>query len=367
MTLQRLICAVLDRSNPASITHRSGNAISAFRLGPPILVDVNNQHGGIVAVRRAVLAVVIVALVAAIAPALPSASAAARIVGVTRISPQVDLVSVYSPSMRRVVRNHVLHPAGKPEGRPSFYMLPGAGGAEDGISWYNNGGVREFFAGKRVNVVLPIGGKFSMWTDWNTTDPVLGRNKWETYINRELPPIIDAAYRTSGANALSGVSMTAGPALDIVTHAPSLWRAVASYSGCPGATDSLGLLANTAVVSRGGGNVANMWGPPGSPQWRHHDPILNAGKLRGKTIYLSAGSGIAGPVDGSLLSNGSGLVGGNVIERIALSCTTNMSDRLNSLRIPHRFVHRPDGVHTWGLFRADLRNSWPMIARAIGA
>ncbi|MCF8589719.1 esterase family protein [Gordonia sp. HY366] len=317
--------------------------------------------------RRTVLVAVVFALLAASAPGLPTAAAAARIVGVQRLSPQVDLVSVYSPSMHRVVRNHVLHPVGKPAGLPSFYMLPGAGGAEDGISWYHSGGARAFFAHKRVNVVLPIGGKFSMWTDWNTNDPVLGHNKWETYINRELPPVIDAAYRTSRVNALSGVSMTAGPALDIVTHAPSRWRAVASYSGCPGATDPLGLLANTAVVARGGGNVVNMWGPPGSPQWRHHDPVVNAGKLRGKTIYLSAGSGVAGPVDGSLLRNGGGLVGGNVIERVALSCTTNMANRLAGLHIPHRFVHRPDGVHTWGLFYADLRDSWPMIARAIGA
>ncbi|GAA4659381.1 alpha/beta hydrolase [Gordonia humi] len=316
---------------------------------------------------RTTLVTIVVALIATLAPGLSPADAAARIVGVKRISAQVDLVSVYSPSMRRVVRNHVLHPAGAPSGLGSFYMLPGAGGAEDGISWFNNGGARQFFAGKRVNVVLPIGGKFSMWTDWNVPDPVLGRNRWQTYINRELPPVIDAAYSTSGAKALSGVSMTAGPALDLVEQSPSQWRAVAAYSGCPGASDPLGLVANTAIVTRGGGNVANMWGAPGGPQWRRHDAVLNADKLRGKAIYLSAGSGVAGPVDGSVLRNGSGFIGGNVMERVALSCTTNMSNRLNSLRIPHRFVHRPDGVHTWGLFRADLGNSWPMIARAIGA
>ncbi|MCF8605446.1 esterase family protein [Gordonia sp. HY442] len=315
---------------------------------------------------RIVVAAVAFALLAALCPGVPVANAAPHVTGIQRISPQVDLVSVYSPSMHRVIRNHVLHPGGKPAGLPSFYMLPGAGGAEDGISWYHSGGVRDFFAGKQVNVVLPIGGKFSMWTDWNSADPALGVNKWETYVNRELPSAIDTAYRTNGVKALSGVSMTAGPALDIVAHAPSRWRAVASYSGCPSTSDPLGILANTAVVSRGGGNVANMWGPPGSPQWRHHDPIVNAGKLRGTAIYLSAGSGVAGPVDGSLLRNGGGFVGGNVIERVSLSCTTNMSNRLNSLRIPHRFVHRNDGVHTWGLFKADLHNSWPMIARSLG-
>ncbi|MBM7365911.1 alpha/beta hydrolase [Gordonia hydrophobica] len=297
----------------------------------------------------------------------PAADAAPRVPAAQTLSPTVSMISVYSPSMNRVIRSHVLHPAGSPAGLPVFYMLPGAGGAEDGISWFNNTRVRQFFANKRVNVVLPIGGRFSMMTDWQHTDPALGRNKWQTFFTRELPAAVNKQFRTSGVNAISGVSMSAGPALDLATQAPRLYRAVASYSGCPGTTDPLGTLAATAVTARGGGNVVNMWGPPGSPAWYRHDPVVNANKLRGKAIYLSAGSGIAGPVDGRLLQNGSGLVGGNVIEAVALQCTTNMSNRLNGLRIPHRFVHRPDGVHTWGLFYADLRNSWPMIARAIGA
>ncbi len=353
--------------------HRSGNGLVTTIAGRlcPVTVEFMSWNPTVSATKRLsrrwrVLTAVTAALVGlGLAPSLPAADAA-RIVGVTHLNPTTDLVSVYSPSMRRVVRNHVLHPAGSPAGLPSFYMLPGAGGAEDGISWFNNGGAPRFFAGKRVNVILPIGGRFSMWTDWNTPDPVLGRNKWETYINDELPSAIDKAYRTNGANALSGVSMSAGPALDIVTHAPLRYRAVAAYSGCPGTTSPLAQVANTAIVTRGGGNVANMWGPPGSPEWFRHDPVVNASKLRGKAIYLSAGSGVPGPVDGNPLINGSGLVGGNVMEAIALSCTTTMANRLASLGIPRTFVHRPDGVHTWGLFHADLVNSWPLIARALG-
>ncbi|ALG85790.1 alpha/beta hydrolase [Gordonia phthalatica] len=327
--------------------------------------------GGIATSRRHSVQTLLAALFAAacavtLAPS-PAAHAAPRVTAAQALSPTVSMISVYSPSMRRTVRSHVLHPAGSPAGLPVFYMLPGAGGAEDGISWFNNTRVRQFFANKRVNVVLPIGGRFSMMTDWQHDDPALGRNKWQTFFTRELPAAVDKQFRTSGVNAISGVSMSAGPALDLATQVPRLYRAVASYSGCPGTTDPLGTLAATAVTARGGGNVVNMWGPPGSPAWFRHDPVVNANKLRGKAIYLSAGSGIAGPVDGGLLQNGSGLVGGNVIEAVALQCTTTMSNRLNALRIPHRFVHRPDGVHTWGLFYADLRNSWPMIARAIGA
>lgn len=319
-------------------------------------------------IRRALsllLAAVIAAVTLAAAPA--AGAAQARVVGVREISPRVSLVSVYSPAMKRVVSSHVLHPAGKPAGLPSFYLLPGAGGAEDGISWYNHGGVKQFFAGKRVNVVLPIGGRFSMMTDWQRRDPLLGVNEWQSFFTRELPEAIDRTFRTSGVNALGGVSMSAGPALDLAIQAPRRFRAVAAYSGCPGTTDPLGRLAATAIPMRGGANPFNMWGAYDNPAWIKHDPVVNAGKLRGKTIFLSAGSGLPGPVDGGPVEALGGMFGGNVLEAIALSCTTNMSNKLRSLGIGHRFNHRPDGTHSWGLFAADMRLSWPMIARAIGA
>lgn len=317
---------------------------------------------------RVALAVtaLVVALIASLsAGPVAAAPGDARIVGVREIDARTTLLSVYSPAMRRTVRSHVLHPPGKPAGLPTFYLLGGAGGAEDGISWYHHGRVRSFFAGKRVNVVLPIGGRFSMMTDWQRDDPFLGRNKWLTFFARELPETVDRALHTNGVAALGGVSMSAGPALDLAIQAPARFRAVAAYSGCPGTTDALGATAAMAIPLRGGGNAANMWGAPLGPQWREHDPVINAAGLRGKTIWLSAGSGIPGPIDGGLEHIAGAWFGGNVLEAWALSCTENMSRRLSSLGIAHTMHRRPDGAHSWGLFSADMRASWPKIARAL--
>ncbi|GAC56544.1 putative mycolyltransferase [Gordonia hirsuta DSM 44140 = NBRC 16056] len=118
---------------------------------------------------------------------------------------------------------------------------------------------------------------------------------------------------------------------------------------------------------RGGGNPFNMWGDYANPAWVRHDPVVNAGKLRGKTIFLSAGSGLPGPIDGGPLEILGGMFGGNFVEAYSLACTRAMSHRLHSLGIAHRFQTRSDGTHSWGLFSADMRASWPMIARAIGA
>ncbi|KIM17089.1 esterase, partial [Rhodococcus erythropolis] len=126
----------------------------------------------------------------------------------------VSRIDVYSPSMDRWIANDVISPAGGGPA-PTFYLLTGVGGGEDGISWFNNTGVRDFFDDKHVNVVMPVGGKFSMYTDWNADDPVLGRNKWQTYLTKELPAAVNARYNTTGVNALGGVSMAGGPVLDL--------------------------------------------------------------------------------------------------------------------------------------------------------
>ncbi|WP_424809711.1 alpha/beta hydrolase [Rhodococcus sp. 27YEA15] len=280
----------------------------------------------------------------------------------------VSRIDVYSPSMDRWISNDVISPAG---GRPAptFYLLTGVGGGEDGISWFNNTGVREFFADKHVNVVMPVGGKFSMYTDWNADDPVLGRNKWQTYLTKELPAAVDARYGTTGVNALGGVSMAGGPVLDLAAQAPGLYRAVGSYSGCPRTSDPLGQAAVRAMVEvRGGGNTANMWGPPGGPQWVDHDPLVNAERLRGTTLFISTGNGVPGPVDRidspAMIP---GVVPGAALEAVTNLCTAALRDRFHQLGIPATFSFRPEGTHSWGLFEADLRASWPLIASAVGA
>ena len=59
----------------------------------------------------------------------------------------------------------------------------------------------EFLADKNVNVVTPLEGKWSYYTDWVNPDPVLGNNKWRTFLTEELPPMIDAGLGTTGKNA----------------------------------------------------------------------------------------------------------------------------------------------------------------------
>ncbi len=283
----------------------------------------------------------------------------AHVVGETPLGGSVSQIDVYSPAMDRVVTHRVIRAAGGGPA-PTLYLLTGIGGGVDGISWWDDTDVREFFADKHVNVVLPVGGAYSMYTDWLADDPAVGRNRWQTYLTRELPATLDHELGATGRNAIAGVSMSAASAIDLAIQAPDTYRAVAAYSGCPWAADAAGVAMVSAQVIRGGGNPANMWGAPGEAVWRVHDAFANASALAGKTIYLSAASGTPGEIDRGGLPF-------PPIEAIASSCTAAFADRLADLGLPAVHVNRPEGAHTWGQFEADLHDSWPHLARALGA
>ena len=73
-----------------------------------------------------------------------------------------------------------------------------------------------------MNVVTPIGGAFSYYTDWLRDDPVLGRNKWTTFFTKELPPLIDKQFGTTKVNAIAGISMAGTSVLNLAINAPRL-------------------------------------------------------------------------------------------------------------------------------------------------
>ncbi|MFE6919779.1 alpha/beta hydrolase [Nocardia sp. NPDC057663] len=300
---------------------------------------------------------VVCAIVASLGGVQAKADPGSYVAGEAPLGGPAARIDVYSPAMGRVIQNRVIKAAGA--GAPTLYLLTGLGGGDDGISWWDDTDVRQFFADKFVNVVMPVGGAFTLYTDWIADDPGVGRVRWETYLTEELPGVIDGALGTSGRNAIAGVSMSASSALDLTIRGGSRFAAVAAISGCPWAADPLGIGMASAQAVRGGGNPGNMWGVPGGAVWREHDVFANAGRLAGKTIFLSAATGLPGGIDRGLPMP--------PVEAIAGACTAAFASRLGQLGIPATYVHRPTGSHTWGQWEADLHEAWPHLAAAIGA
>ncbi|WP_067824574.1 alpha/beta hydrolase [Nocardia inohanensis] len=284
-------------------------------------------------------------------------------------------MSVYSPAMDRLVPLRVLLPADTSTPRPTLYLLDGVDGGETGSGWLDRTDAASFLQDKNVNVVLVMAGRASYYTDWEQDDPALGRNKWATFLTRELPPVIDATFGTSGRNAIAGLSMSALSVLSLAVRAPGVYQAVGSYSGCAQTSDPVAQAYVSMMVSRYGANPANMWGPSSDPEWAANDPTLHADMLRGTQLYVSAGTGAPGPhesfedrdVAGNPIAFADRVLIGGGFESVVNGCTHRLADALATAGVPAQIVFRPNGTHAWGYWQDALHDSWPMFAAAIGA
>ncbi|WP_280232367.1 alpha/beta hydrolase, partial [Nocardia cyriacigeorgica] len=117
---------------------------------------------------------------------------------------RLDL-QVYSAAMNTTVTVRVLRAADPARPAPVLYLLNGAHGGRDDSSWNDRTDIDEFFVDEQVTVVVPMGGAGSYFTDWRSDDPILGRQRWTTFLTKELPPVIDSAFSGTGANAIAGI------------------------------------------------------------------------------------------------------------------------------------------------------------------
>ncbi|GAB2688319.1 alpha/beta hydrolase family protein [Nocardia thraciensis] len=283
---------------------------------------------------------------------------------------------VYSAAMDQTFPVDVQRPADTSEPRPTLYLLNGAGGGQDDASWQRKTDIVNGFLGdKNVNVVQPIGGKWSYYTDWIKDDPTLGRNKWTTFFTEELPPLIDGALGTNGVNAVAGLSTSGTTVLNLPIHKPGLYKAVAAYSGCAMTSDPTGReFVKLTVNTWGGGDVENMYGPDNGPAWVENDPYVHAAELRGLDMYISTGNGLPGMHDTmngpyalpGAYGLGNQILIGGVIEAGTNYCTQQLKTKLDGLGIPATYNFRNSGTHSWGYWHDDFIDSWPVLARGLG-
>jgi S-formylglutathione hydrolase FrmB len=299
-----------------------------------------------------------------------AAPAGASITGVEQINDRWVKISVFSPAMNKVIVNDVYK---SPKANsPTFYLLPGIDGGDNldpGVyfapgskSWFGMTDVAGFFADKNVNVVSPLGGQFSWFTNWIGD----ASKQYQTYMTQELPPLIDKELKTNGRNAVGGLSSTGGTAIDYAVQAPGLYKAVGSYSGFPAPSDPEAAQQVSLTLMGGGASAEAMWGPLGGPEWVAHDPSKNVTKLKGVGVYAAASAGNQGEVD--RLPPGAGNFTGGLIEGIVLTNTRKFADAASAAGVPITFVVRPEGSHTWGLFESEMQESWNLvIGPALGA
>ncbi|PRQ12189.1 esterase [Corynebacterium sp. 13CS0277] len=293
---------------------------------------------------------------------------------ITTFAPdRVKEVWAHSPSMDRDVPLLVLR-AAEPN-RPTLYLLNGGDGGEGRANWAMQSDALAYYWDKNVNVVIPMSGRFSYYTDWENTNAYLGgKQMWETFLTKELPQPIEDYLGANGKRAIAGMSMTATTTLLYAQHHPGFYDAIGSFSGCAQTNVGLGLAAVAVTLNRGRATIEQMWGPQNSPTRLYNDALLNAEKLRGTPMYISNSSGLAGVHDlpssprikGDPVGVATNVITGGAIEGATNVCTHDLKAKLDAAGIPADWNFRPNGTHSWGYWQDDLRASWPTFARAMG-
>ncbi|WP_328412587.1 alpha/beta hydrolase-fold protein [Nocardia sp. NBC_00403] len=278
---------------------------------------------------------------------------------------------INSPSMGAPVQVQLLLARDwntRPEARfPLLFMLDGLRATDDENGWTKEAGAADFYADKNVTVVLPVGGQSSFYSDW--LQPNNGHNyKWETFLTKELPPLLESQWRATDVRGMEGLSMGGTAAMFLAARNPSFVKYAASYSGFL-TTTTLGMpqAIQFAMRDAGGFDSAAMWGPPTSPEWDGHDPYALADKLKGISLYVSSGSGAIGPFDQAAVIPGvSANFTGMGLEILSRLTSQNFVTKLSKLTIPAQVNYRPSGTHSWPYWDFEMRQSWPQAAAALG-
>nr|WP_245776012.1 alpha/beta hydrolase family protein [Saccharopolyspora flava] len=287
----------------------------------------------------------------------------ARVVRETPVGGRAVDLEIASPALGGTAMVRLLLPAHRAAqpGRtwPVLYLLHGCCETADYQSWTWFTDVEEFTAEEDVLVVMPSGGPAGMYSDW-WNGGAGGPPDWETFHLTELRQILERGYGAGTSRAVAGVSIGGYGALAYAARHPGMFGAAASFSGIPNT-----LFPGTPAVIKGllvreGLDPLGLWGDELLQHriWSDHNPFDHVERLRGVGLYVSAGNGTTGPLDPPGQAD--------PLEPASLATSKSFTDRLTAegIAVTAHFYGR--GTHDWPYWQRELRESWPVLATALG-
>ncbi|MBB5913655.1 diacylglycerol O-acyltransferase/trehalose O-mycolyltransferase [Nocardia transvalensis] len=252
------------------------------------------------------------------------------------------------------------------------YALDGLRARNDLSGWEIDTDISRVLPLWNINVVMPIGGQSSFYSDWDAPSNTNGQAVaygWETFLTRDLRAALrDRLGFNPVGNGVFGLSMGGSAALTLAAYHPDQFRYAASYSGYlnlsgPGMREAL----RAAMLDAGGFNIDAMWGPPWDPRWQRNDPTFFAPLLRqnGTRLWISSGNGQPGPQDAvSSVVDAYHLTNAEVLESIALANTRAFQESLGQANAV--FDYTPVGVHFWHYWTDQVFKMLPDLSANLG-
>ncbi|MDX3732660.1 alpha/beta hydrolase [Streptomyces caniscabiei] len=231
------------------------------------------------------------------------------------------------------------------------------------------GEVEQVLGDNDVIFVEPDGGPAGFYADWYGT-PVTGRDlfngpvpfpppAWETFHIRELLPWLDKTFRTTGRRAITGSSMGGFGAMSYPARNPGVFVAAGSFSG---AVDLDALYPIAPVV------ISVGWDPCifgdrilQADNWKAHNPVDLAAELRGVSLFVASGNGLAGRYDDAVSA-----VTGAPLEILMHQSAENFVAALDRAQVPVTTWLYGNGTHGSRFYvYDDLRRFLPQAMRAL--
>lgn len=255
------------------------------------------------------------------------------------------------------------------------YALDGLRATNDISGWEHQTDVAQLLTSWNINVVMPVGGQSSFYSDWiapSTTNQQSSRYVWETFLTRDLRnALAQRLHFQPFRNGVFGLSMGGSAALTLAAYHPDQFDYAGSFSGFLNiSAPMMPEMIRVAMLDAGYFNVDNMWGPPWSPLWRRNDPFVFATLLQAENIRLYVAAGVGIPTWRDIPQAPIGVfndITGMGLEMLAAANTGAFQARLSSLGYDNVVYDiTPYGIHNWPYWIEDAMRMAPDLSAHIG-
>lgn len=206
------------------------------------------------------------------------------------------------------------------------------------------------------SIVVSPNGDSGYWSDWYNNGR-FGAPRYETYVIRQLIPLIDTTFRTipkRSMRAIAGVSMGGSGSMMLAAEHPDLFADAATISGAVDSNLPPLAAAITASPTFQGAAPDSIYGPWATQEvrWHGHDPYDLADNLRGLNLQVRTANGFPNPGIGENLLSADSV--SCVIESGVHGASVDFNAKLDVLAIPHLWRDYGPGCHTVPNFKREI-------------
>lgn len=281
----------------------------------------------------------------------------------------VERLYIESPAMRRVVQVQIQYPKDRTTPAPMLYMLDGVSAPRQS-GWLREGDIQGALANEHVTAVMPTEAMGTNYTDWVKTHPYIGRAKWETFMTKELPKVLETqtGIPFNGERYIGGLSMGGSGAARLANLHPDLYSGVFVVSGCYATTNTVGREFFNFSVMATGGNPDYMWGRGDTPERIRADIVRDPRGIASMPAYFFASDGAINPTDyNNYRSEGAiVLMGASVLEIMSGQCTKDLENSIKSKGLMTdkiEFDYQPGNIHDWPYYKRQMPVGWQSITK----